>query len=99
SNPDALPFLKRKAFRDENEVRLLVEDSNVDAPVYSLSDFDISTIQKISLSPWLPVALEEAVKSSLRKAYPGSDAQWQTIRVHRTSLLYNEAFVRASDQA
>jgi hypothetical protein len=99
SNPYTLPFLKRKAFRDENEVRLLVEDSNVDGPVYSLPHFEVSTIRTISLSPWLPAALEGAVKSSLRHAYSGSDAQWQALKVHRTSLLYNESFIRAADEA
>jgi hypothetical protein len=96
---NALPFLKRKAFRDENEVRLLVEDIRSDGPAYPLCQFDVSTIRKISLSPWLPTALEGAVIKSLRHAYPGSDTQWQAIEVRRTSLLYNETFVRAADEA
>jgi hypothetical protein len=95
----ALPFLKRKAFRDENEVRLLVEDTRSDGQAYALPNFDVSAIRKISLSPWLPTALEEAVIISLRHAFHGSDAQWEAVTVRRTSLLYNENFVRAANEA
>jgi hypothetical protein len=94
---NSLPFLKRKAFRDENEIRLLVEDMQCDGPAYSLLEFDVSIIRKISLSPWLPIALEEAVISSIRHAYRGSDSQWKAMKVQRTSLLYNEAFVQAGN--
>jgi hypothetical protein len=95
SDPHSLPFLKRKAFRDENEIRLLIEDPQSDGPAYYFRKFDLSTIRKISLSPWLPVALEEAVICSLKNAYQGSESQWKAIEVRRTSLLYNDTFAQA----
>jgi hypothetical protein len=90
-----LPFLKRKAFRDENEVRLLIEDTESHGVVLLLKDFDLSAIRKISLSPWLPLALVDTVISTLHHAFTGTESQWTDIVVRRTSLLFNEAFSSA----
>jgi hypothetical protein len=98
ADPDSLPFLKRKAFRDENEVRLLVEDELSDGPVRALPNFDLSIVRKISLSPWLSAALEPSVIAALRCVYPGSEREWKAVTVRRTSLLYNESFVAAANR-
>ena len=97
---DSLPFLKRKAFRDENEIRLLIEDTDSDnAGAHLLKGFDLSAIRKISLSPWLPSALVKTVTSSLRAVYAGTESQWGATEVSRTSLLFNETFSSAGNEA
>jgi hypothetical protein len=89
---DSLPFLKRKAFRDENEIRLLIEDTEPNRDVRLLEGFDLSVIRKISLSPWLPKTLVETVVSALRAVYAGTESQWEAMKVRRTSLLSNDTF-------
>ena len=93
---DKLPFLKRKAFRDENEIRLVVEDAAMDGAARLLEDFDLSAIRKISLSPWLPPPLVDTVTSALRALYKGTQSQWEATEVRRTSLLFNEKFSGAA---
>ena len=85
------------AFRDENEVRLLVEDHHSDGAARDLPDFDLSAIRKISLSPWLPTALEETVIEALRAAAQPNGGLRASIR--RTSLLYNPTFTGAASEA
>lgn len=97
-NGDSLPFLKRIAFRDEDEVRLLVVDLQNDSPAHYLPNFDLSAIQKISLSPWLPKALEESVRNAIVRASGESNEKWAARTVRRTSLLHNAAFVDAASQ-
>ena len=47
------PFLKRMAFRDEDEIRLILEDyKNENLSAFSLP-FDLTIIEEIKLSPWL----------------------------------------------
>jgi len=89
-----LPFLKRMAFRDEDEIRLVIEDTEKTETARSFP-FDLSIIKKISLSPWLPIPLEDTVINTLRAIYKGSDEQWNAMTVRRTSLLANEKVMSA----
>jgi len=53
---DDLPFLKRKAFKDDKEFRIIFEDRTNDCPT---KDFPIllTCISQIAISPWTPEAL------------------------------------------
>lgn len=75
-----LPFLKRHAFRDEQEFRLLCQ-SRDPAPAFHHIPLDRSWIRGVTLSPWLPENLIDPLKSAL-KALPGC----ATLRVQRTNL-------------
>ena len=60
-----LPFLKRSAFQDEKEFRMIYKSStedidNLDIPI------PLSCISLITLSPWLPKALSDNLKAVLR---------------------------------
>lgn len=91
---DKFPFLKRRAFRDEDEYRLIVEDYKTEGlRVYTLP-FDLTIIEEIKLSPWLPESLVETVKQTLAEAYSGPEGGWERIKVRRTSLLANPKVMR-----
>jgi hypothetical protein len=95
---NSLPFLKRKAFRDEGEIRLLLEDRSSAGTAKYIPNFDVSTISEVTLSPWLPEPLEETVKRVVLQACEGSNAE-RRIKVRRTTLLYNKGFAGAGGEA
>jgi len=89
ADPARFPFLKRKAFRDEDEIRLIVEDTENENLPASPLPFDLAIIEEIKLSPWLAEPLVETVKLTLADAYSGPKGDWERIKVDRTSLLAN----------
>ena len=60
-----LPFLKGSRYRDEREYRALFIDRHKKSESYSIS-LDLNLIRRITLSPWLPTSLANAVKDTLR---------------------------------
>jgi hypothetical protein len=89
ADPDRFPFLKRMAFRDEDEIRLIVEDYENEGLKASSLPFDLTIIKEIKLSPWLSEPLFETVVQTLADAYSGAKGEWERIKVRRTSLLSN----------
>ncbi len=89
-----LPFLKRIVFRDEDEIRLIVEDYETERVASSLP-FDLTIIEEIKLSPWLAEALVETVIKTLADAYSGPKSEWERIKVTRSSLLANPTVMSA----
>jgi hypothetical protein len=92
-----LPFLKRIAFRDEDEIRLIVEDFESVRRAFSLP-FDLDMIEEIKLSPWLAEPLVETVIKTLADAYSGPKSKWEGIKITRTSLLANPRVMSAGDR-
>ena len=90
-----LPFLKRMAFHDEDEIRLIVEDFENEGLLASPLRFDLTLIDEIKLSPWLAEPLVETVKQTLADAYSGPKNGWERIKVGRTSLLANPTVMSA----
>jgi len=88
---DSLPFVKRHAFRDEGEVRLVVDAAYSHERARRLS-FDLSLIRRIVVSPWLPNALFPAVEAAIRAAAP--DVK---LKIRQTTILENEEFKSAAD--
>jgi len=90
---EELPFLKRYPFQDEEEFRVVYEStkktiSTLDIPI------PLPCIYKVTLSPWLPKALSEHLKSSLR-SIPGCEK----LRIRRSTLISNEEWKRLGDHA
>jgi hypothetical protein len=79
-----LPFLKRRPYKDEREFRIVYDDKKdvVEAKGF---DIDLACIERVTLSPWMPKSLADAVKSTIR-SIPGC----ARMKVYRTSLLENE---------
>ena len=85
---EELPFLKRHAFRDEREFRLIFEDKNHALPYKDVA-LDLGAILKIVVNPWLPKSVFESVKALVK-----SIEDCETIRVLRTTLVDNEEWKR-----
>ncbi|UTW59052.1 DUF2971 domain-containing protein [Kordiimonas sp. SCSIO 12603] len=90
---DDLPFLKRFPYRDEGEFRLIYGCSNGDKPVYDVP-FELSTIKRIHISPWMPESLSDCIKDVLASLIP-SDTD---IRLNRSTLVENERWKSAVKQ-
>ena len=79
------PFLKRKAFKDECEFRIIYEKPAAHERT-KLVDIDLGTINKVTLSPWLPDAVAESVQA-LIKTIKGCER----LSVNYSSLIDNSA--------
>jgi hypothetical protein len=66
-----LPFLKRKAFKDEVEYRIIFESATKNLTVKTVP-IDLKSITSVIFSPWLPSAMEKAVKTAV-ESIPGRD--------------------------
>lgn len=83
-----LPFLKRFAFQPENEIRLLWESKTEEKAALSLP-ISLSSITRITLSPWLHPSLADEVKN-LIKSIEGCGG----IQVCRSTLISNAEWMR-----
>ncbi len=81
--PD-LPFLKRYAFEQENEFRVIYESKTARSPKLDI-DIPLPSIDRITLSPWIHPALSSHVKIMLR-SIKGCSA----LRIMRSTLIGNE---------
>jgi len=88
-----LPFLKRSAFEDEDEFRLIYESKSkkqrtLDLPV------PIACIDRILLSPWMHPSLVKHVKTTVRGI-----SGCRTLTITRSSLISNEDWKILGDNA
>jgi hypothetical protein len=83
------PFLKRKAFKDEGEFRIIYENGAAHERT-KLVDIDLGTINKVTLSPWLPDAVAESVQA-LIKTIKGCER----LSVNHSSLIDNSGWKKA----
>ena len=81
---DRMPFLKRAPFGPEHEFRFVLESASdrVRAISYPIP-FDC--VDRVYLSPWMPEAVAESVKLTL-KAIPGASS----IPITRSTLILND---------
>lgn len=82
-----LPFLKRYAFRDEKEYRIIYK-SNSDNQYFKSIDVNLNCISRIVLSPWLPKNVAETLKVAI-KAIEGCEE----IRIIKTTLNENATWL------
>jgi hypothetical protein len=88
-----LPFRKRHAYQHENEFRAIYESKTtarkaLDVPI------PLSSIARITLSPWLPLALSDHVKRVLH-AIPGCDK----LPIVRSTLISNQEWKNLGEEA
>jgi len=88
-----LPFLKRYAFGDEREFRIIYESEKknvrkLDIPI------SLFSIDRITLSPWLHPALSKPLQGFLA-SIPGC----RYIRISRSSLISNERWKNFGESA
>jgi hypothetical protein len=89
----ALPFLKRSAYEDEREFRIIHESSTNQ---YNSLDVTIplACIERITLSPWIPAALSDHVKSTINEI-DGCGS----MKVYRSTLISNENWKALGESA
>jgi len=63
--PDEMPFVKRNAFRDEKEYRLVYLDDDPTTRFREF-DFDVGMIDRVVLSPWLPMNIANELKDIIK---------------------------------
>jgi len=83
------PFLKRKAFRDEGEFRIIYENTTVHEHTKSVG-IDLKSIKKVMLSPWLPDAVAESIQALIRTI-----KGCEYLSVNRSSLIDNSGWKKA----
>lgn len=90
---DELPFVKRYAYKPEREFRVLCaspaeEISSLDLPIR------LSSISRISLSPWMHASLSKSTVSAIR-AIKGCEK----LRISRSTLISNEQWKNLATRA
>lgn len=93
-NVDRLPFLKRFAFRDELEYRLIIGKENEEKNNFYNIKFDINIMDKIILSNSLP----ENLKKPMVELLKGIDACSKLV-INRSTLNENKRWKRACERA
>lgn len=81
---DELPFVKRFAYKPEREFRALYASLTEEKPSLDLP-IRLSSISRISLSPWMHASLSKSTASAIR-AINGCEK----LRVSRSTLISNE---------
>lgn len=82
------PFVKRIPYEDEAEFRLVYEDRRNKTHAHSI-DFDIESLERITLSPWMPLPVADSVMD-LMAAIPGCSG----IYMNRSTLIENSRWRR-----
>lgn len=90
-----LPFLKRPAYRDEREYRIVrvFDEDEKPAPARDY-DIDLNCIRSILLSPWMPEELYLSVRTVLL-----SIDGCAGLKVDRSSLIEHEAWKKLGEDA
>jgi len=78
-----LPFLKRRQFEDDEEYRIIFVDKHEEIE-YKQVNIGLSCIERITLSPWMPKAIVQSVKSVLKKIEGCGD-----LDVYHSTLINN----------
>jgi hypothetical protein len=81
---DQLPFIKRYAFKDEGEYRVIYESSELDLTMKDIP-IPLSCITRITLSPWAHENLTKHIKNVLM----GIDG-CEKIEIIRSTLIGND---------
>lgn len=93
---EELPFIKRKAFQDEKEWRILYQFECKETECNRKETYDIcipiSSIIHVTLSPWLPNALQQPLKDIIKKI-----DQCNKLVIFSSTILNNEKWRKLAD--
>jgi hypothetical protein len=79
-----LPFMKRAPFRPESEFRVIFEEKGKPRSYVDI-DISLSCIARIHLSPWMPRAVAESVRSIVKSVDGAAE-----IDIVRSTLIQND---------
>jgi hypothetical protein len=88
-----LPFLKRSAYGDEREFRILYESSTQKNSTLDIA-IPLACIDRITLSPWIPAVLSDHVKSTIKEIQG-----CKLVKVYRSTLISNESWKTLGEHA
>ncbi len=88
-----LPFLKRQGFRDENEFRVIYQNESRVLFTKSFA-FDLTSIRRITLSPWIVKSLSDSVIATLRQI-----KGCERLKISRSTLVDSEQWQRLASNA
>jgi hypothetical protein len=88
-----LPFIKRHGFQDECEFRIIYESKRNSLATKDIK-IPLSSIEKITLSPWLPKALKKSVNDLIH-----SIKGCGKIKVVRSTLVSNLEWKKLASKA
>ena len=88
-----LPFLKRAGYIDEDEFRIIYESAKVKESTFDIP-IPLSSIDRITLSPWLPAALARYSKETIR-----TFKNCNSLRVVRSTLIGNRRWKEFGESA
>lgn len=88
-----LPFLKRYAFEQEDEFRIVYESKTEKNPTLDIA-IPLSCIERITLSPWVPRALSRHIKRTLKSIKGCSN-----LEIARSTLIGNEEWKKLGESA
>lgn len=80
---DDMPFLKRYAFADESEYRIIYPSSQ--DVTFKDINIPLTTIRKISINPWIPNAFFQVIKETIRNING-----CENIKIGKSSLIDNK---------
>jgi hypothetical protein len=80
----ALPFLKRAPFEPENEFRFVYGSKREELGSLDV-EMNLSAIDRIYLSPWMPESIANSVKDALQTAAGSAH-----VKVTRSTLIQND---------
>jgi hypothetical protein len=84
--PNRLPFLKRAPFEPEAEFRILYESKKNSLP-FAPVDIPLECIDRITLSPWMPKSISDAVRGMIEEIPKGI-----SLDVSRSTLIQNDTW-------
>ena len=90
---EALPFLKRFPFRDEEEYRLIYTSKETQHKLKDIA-IDLSSIERIVLSPSLHKSLAATLRATIKTIDGCKD-----IRIHRTTLNESKRWIACGKNA
>lgn len=88
-----LPFIKRHGFQGECEFRIMYESKRVSLATKDIK-IPLTSIERITLSPWIPKALAKSVKDSIH-SIKGCDK----IKIVRSTLVGNMEWKKLASKA
>jgi len=83
---EELPFLKRYAYKDEEEFRIIY-CSNTDEMETKSIGIDIGCIDKIILSPWIPDPVVDTVKKVIKNI-----PECSNIKINKTRIIESKVW-------
>ena len=86
-----LPFIKRYAFRDEAEYRIIYQ-SNIEKLETKPIKIDMNAINRIIINPWIPDSLFESIKQTI-----GNIPDCKGIGVIQSKVIDSPSWKRFSD--